>query len=355
VPSAELLREAERQMVVCNACRYCEGYCAVFPAMELRTTFGKDDLLHLANLCFDCRDCYYACPFAPPHQFAIDVPKVFAELRSATYREYTGPALVGRLLRSSWVVPLGLAVLAFALALALQGPGVLFAPSPSFYAVVPFLVMVLPAGALLVYSAAVLAAGSARFWRETGASVDLEAFARATKDALGLTYLGGGGAGCAYPGEVYGHARRWLHHLVFWGFLLDLASTTVAAIYNDFLGWVAPYPLLSVPVVLGTVGGVMLVVGCVGLLGLKARSDRAPADRAMLAMDSAFLGLLLATSVTGLLLLAFRDTWAMGTLLTVHLGLVAGLFLTLPYGKFAHVVFRYAALVRHAVEEARAG
>ncbi len=355
MPSDDLLREAERQMVVCNACRYCEGYCAVFPAMELRTTFRKDDLLYLANLCFDCRDCYYACPFAPPHQFAIDVPKVFAELRSATYREYTGPAVVSRLLRSSWVVPLGLAVLAFALVLALQGAGVLFGPSRSFYAVVPFLAMVVPAGALLAYSAAVLTAGGVRFWRETGVSADRRAFVKATKDALGLAYLRGGGAGCAYPGEAYGHARRWLHHLVFWGFLFDLASTTVAAIYNDVLGWVAPYPLLSVPVVLGTVGGVMLVVGCAGLLVLKARSDRAPADRAMVLMDSAFLVLLLATSMTGLLLLAFRDTSAMGTLLTIHLGLVAGLFLTLPYGKFAHVVFRYAALVRHAVEEARAG
>ena len=31
--------EAARQMSVCNACRYCEGLCAVFPAMELRRDF----------------------------------------------------------------------------------------------------------------------------------------------------------------------------------------------------------------------------------------------------------------------------------------------------------------------------
>ena len=30
-----------RQMSICNACRYCEGYCAVFPAMELRRTFAR--------------------------------------------------------------------------------------------------------------------------------------------------------------------------------------------------------------------------------------------------------------------------------------------------------------------------
>ena len=26
--------EARRSMEICNACRYCEGYCPVFPAME---------------------------------------------------------------------------------------------------------------------------------------------------------------------------------------------------------------------------------------------------------------------------------------------------------------------------------
>ena len=27
-----------RVMQICNACRYCEGFCAVFPAMERRRT-----------------------------------------------------------------------------------------------------------------------------------------------------------------------------------------------------------------------------------------------------------------------------------------------------------------------------
>jgi citrate/tricarballylate utilization protein len=74
----------------------------------------------------------------------------------------------------------------------------------------------------------------------------------------------------------------------------------------------------------------------------------------MLNMDIAFLVLLFFTSLTGLALLAFRDTAAMGTLLVIHLGVVAGLFLTIPYGKFAHVVYRYAALVRYSVEQQRA-
>jgi citrate/tricarballylate utilization protein len=49
----------------------------------------------------------------------------------------------------------------------------------------------------------------------------------------------------------------------------------------------------------------------------------------------------------------FRETAAMGTLLTVHLGFVLGLFITMPYGKFIHAVYRYAALVRNALEQKR--
>jgi citrate/tricarballylate utilization protein len=141
--------------------------------------------------------------------------------------------------------------------------------------------------------------------------------------------------------------------LVFYGFLLDFASTSVAAFYDHLLGWQAPYPLLSWPVVLGTAGGVGLLIGTGGLLYLKWRSDRDLADGRMLTMDVAFLVLLFLTSLTGMALLALRETAAMGTLLVIHLGMVAGFFITAPYGKFAHVVYRYAALVRYAIEQRR--
>ncbi|HEY0584059.1 MAG TPA: 4Fe-4S ferredoxin, partial [Chloroflexota bacterium] len=76
MPRIDLLQEAERQMTICNACRYCEGYCAVFPAIELRTTFKAGDLVYLANLCHECRACFYACQYAPPHQIAVNIPQV---------------------------------------------------------------------------------------------------------------------------------------------------------------------------------------------------------------------------------------------------------------------------------------
>jgi citrate/tricarballylate utilization protein len=134
--------------------------------------------------------------------------------------------------------------------------------------------------------------------------------------------------------------------LVF-GFALCFAATAVAAIYHHVLGWLAPYPVISLPVLLGTAGGFGMIAGSAGLAWLKARAD--PALDAAL-KDYSFLGLLFAIAVTGLALLALRETQAMGLLLATHLGCVVGLFATLAYGKFAHAPFRIAALLRAAME-----
>jgi citrate/tricarballylate utilization protein len=105
---------------------------------------------------------------------------------------------------------------------------------------------------------------------------------------------------------------------------------------------------------LGTVGGIGLVVGPIGLLALKVRRDPELADPAQSGMDVAFLALLFLTGVTGLLLLAFRETAAMGTLLAVHLAMVLASFATFPFGKFVHAVYRVAALLRFHIERQRA-
>jgi citrate/tricarballylate utilization protein len=68
-------------------------------------------------------------------------------------------------------------------------------------------------------------------------------------------------------------------------------------------------------------------------------------------MDRGFIALLFFTSLTGLALLVWRDTGAMALLLAVHLGVVMALFATLPYGKFAHGIYRSAALLKWAIEK----
>jgi len=147
--------------------------------------------------------------------------------------------------------------------------------------------------------------------------------------------------------------RRWLHHAVFYGFMLCLASTTVAFFYDHLLHRPAPYPFWSWPVLLGTLGGLALMAGTGGLLYLKRRMDREPAAPETIGMDVVFTVLLFLTSLTGLLLLVLRSTPLMGSLLAIHLGIVLGLFISMPYGKFVHGLYRYAALVRNAIEQAR--
>ena len=172
-------------------------------------------------------------------------------------------------------------------------------------------------------------------------------------DAFTLRYLDGDGHGCAYPGDVPSRIRQRYHHFTFYGFLLCGAATTAAAFYHHVLGWDAPYALVSVPVVLGVVGGAGLLIGPAGLLWIKMSRNPDLNSPNEAGMDVAFLVMLLLTSISGFLLLTLRESSAMGTWLALHLGWVAGLFLTLPYGKFVHGIYRSLALLRNAIESPR--
>jgi citrate/tricarballylate utilization protein len=334
-------------MTICNSCRYCEGFCAVFPAMERRLQFSEADLNYLANLCHNCSECFYACQYAPPHEFAVNVPKVLAEIRVNSYNKYSWPRGTA-IIRSGWVVIVLFAVLAaFALAFTPQTSG------GDFYAAIPHGVMV---GIFGVAGFLVLVSwgfGLARFWNEEQKKPRMRgrAFLDALQDVLKLSNLSSHGAGCTYPDAHHSQARRVFHHFTFYGFMLCFASTSVAAIYDNFFGWKAPYAYFSVPVVLGAVGGIGLIAGPLGLLTLKMRRDRRIVDPQQDGMDLSFIGLLLASGITGLALMILRGTPAMSSLLAIHLAVVLALFVTLPFGKFVHGIYRSAALFRNALEQ----
>jgi citrate/tricarballylate utilization protein len=359
-----VVREGERLMRICNACRYCEGFCAVFPAMERRLDFSQHDITYLANLCHDCGECYYSCQYAPPHEFSVNVPLAFAKIRRDTYRHYAWPGTLSVLFTRNGLAMAFAALIVpalFVLALRLlAGPALLAAHSDaagSFYEVMSYRLMVGVFGAFGLAAALALVAGLVRFWRDTGESwrdfVQPTVLARALSDSFSLRYLDGGGDGCAYPADTPSHSRRWGHHLTFYGFLLCCAATSVAAFYENVLGWSAPYPLFSVPVVLGSVGGVGLLAGPLGLLWLKGLRNPDFKEDTQTRMDVVFVMMLFLTSMTGFLLLALRESAAMGTMLGLHLGVVLGLFATMPYGKFVHGIYRFCALSRNAIEERR--
>ena len=356
---AEATAEAEvaRVLQICNACRYCEGFCAVFPAMTRRLEFPPADAHYLANLCHNCGACLHACQYAPPHDFAVNVPQAMARLRGKTYADYAWPRAFGALLqRNGLTVALALALsLTLFLLLGVASQGRLWhAPmAGNFYAVFPHNLMVGLFAPVFLFAMLALGIGVARFWRGASAgAITSQAAAEAAHDVLRLKYLDGGhGEGCHNDSEAWTLSRRRYHHLTFYGFMLCFSSTSVATLYHYGFGWQAPYGYTSLPVLLGTLGGIGLVVGPVGLWRLHSRRHPLHGDAAQQPMDRAFTALLLATAVTGLALLALRDTGAMALLLSLHLGCVMALFLTLPYGKFAHGVYRTAALLKWAIEK----
>ena len=356
--------EVARQMQICNACRYCEGFCAVFPAMTRRLEFGRADVHFLANLCHNCGACLHACQYAPPHEFAVNVPQAMARLRGQTYAEYAWPPALGRLYqRQGLVLSLALALgLALFLALAAASKGPLWsAPGAAvpadFYAVFPHNLLV--ALFLPVFAFAVLALGLGvrRFLRDISPATGAQpaggaAAAQASHDVLRLKYLDGGhGEGCNNEDDAFTLRRRRMHHLTFYGFMLCFAATSLGTVYHYAFGWVAPYDLPSLPKLLGALGGVAMVIGTAGLWRLNLSRDPQHGDAAQKPIDLGFIALLFLVAASGLGLWWARGSNAMTLLLCLHLGAVMALFATLPYGKFAHGIFRSAALLRHAVEQ----
>lgn len=354
-PLEELVAEAEvsRVLQICNACRYCEGYCAVFPAMARRLDFPPADVHYLANLCHNCGACLHACQYAPPHEFAVNVPQAMARVRGRSYEQYAWPAAFGAAYRRNGLV-LGLALaagLALFLGLASKVHGT---PAGSgFYAIFPHGLMVALFLPVFAFAVLALAVGITRFWREAAPGTPgAPAAAEAARDALTLKYLDGGhGRGCNEEADRFTRERRMAHHATFYGFMLCFASTSVATLYHYVFGWVAPYGWTSLPKILGTVGGVLLVLGTAGLLRLRLKRHPQHELQEQRPMDLGFIALLGLTGASGLLLALARDSGAMPALLCLHLGAVMALFVTLPYGKFAHAGYRVAALLKWAIEK----
>ena len=353
--------EVQRQMTVCNACRYCEGFCAVFPAMTRRLEFTQADIHYLANLCHNCGACLHACQYAAPHEFEINVPKAMAKVRLDTYAEYAWPQVMGKLYQRNGLT-LALASgtgLALFLCLTLMVMGNLFTaiPGGNFYGIFPHNTLALMFGSVFGFAVLALTLGVRRFWLNVSpvaAPLPLKTSAalEATANVAKLKYLDGGhGEGCNNADDQFTLWRRRFHHLTFYGFMLCFAATGVATLFHYLLKWSAPYPIFSLPVMLGIAGGIGLLIGPAGLLWLNLRRNPAHGDENQKPMDRGFIALLFLVSASGLALLAFRETRALGLMLAIHLGLVMAFFLTMPYSKFAHGIFRSAALLKHAIEK----
>jgi citrate/tricarballylate utilization protein len=368
-PDAAPSAEAQRALAICNICGYCNGLCAVFDAARRRPALTDPDLDHLANLCHGCRSCLYDCQYAPPHAFAVNIPQALARVRWRSYAAHAWPPALALLFqRNGWAA--SLVALAAILAvvggvLAVTPAEVLFASHHepgAFYRIVPHAVMVAGGVLSLGWSVLAIAVASWRFARRTRGPrapsspcrrIDWRGPIMAALELIRLSNLRGGGPGCHERAGRPSHWRRRLHYALLAGLLLCFAATLTALGYHQLLDRAAPYPLLSAPVLLGSIGGMLMLIGVLGLGWLRWRADPEPLAAETTGADRAALALLLLVTGSGLALLLWRATPAMGLLLGLHLGAVLALFLLLPYSRLIHGAYRGVALLHDAQERAR--
>lgn len=357
-----VIEEAARQVNICNACRYCEGNCAVFPAITSARTFAEADITQLANLCHNCRGCFYACQYAPPHEFALNLPKALAEVRQESWENFAFPRALGTRFQRSGAAIAVVAVLAFAVLFALARfvGGIGDSQGEGFYRVMSHTVMVSIFMPAFILPMLAMAVGLVRYWRATQPTekasgggrgwMNPRALAQAFHDAATMKNLSGGhGEGCNFEDEDrFSNLRRWLHQATAYGFILCFLATSSGTVMHYLLDWPAPYPFWSPPKVFGVTGGILLTGGAFGLAYLKTRADRNLGDGRVWGGEMGFVLLLGSVGLSGLLLYWLGQTPMLDVLLATHLGTVLALFLLLPYSKMAHGFYRMAALVRDA-------
>jgi len=352
----DLIQEARRQAEICNACRYCEGYCSVFPALHRDRVFADGDITQLANLCHNCQGCYYACQYTAPHEFDLNLPKALAEVRRDSWESFAWPQpLARRFHRHGGAIALA-TVLGFAIMfLAIRSMN--STGGTGFYAALSHNAMVaifLPA---FVFPLVSLVFGLNKYWRSVGGGgIRLRHLTAAMAEVAMMKNLAGGhGDGCNFEDEDrFSPARRHTHQAIMYGFLLSFAATGAGTVLHYVFNLPAPYPFWSLPKLLGLSGGVLLVAGCGWMAALKWRSDRAIGDASAWGGDFGFIALLGFVALSGLGLYAFGETPAMGLILALHLGAVLSFFILTPFTKMAHGFYRLAALVRNAqTQEAR--
>lgn len=346
----DTIAEARRQVEICNACRYCEGYCDVFPAIHRQRAFSEGDITQYANLCHNCRGCYYACQFTEPHEFAINIPKALAEVRHESWQRLAGPAPLARWVQQHFSATILITVIAFAVTLF----WIMLAPQNGgngFYATLSHAAMValfLPAFLLPVV---MIGVSMRDYWTMVAAGpLTIADIRHALGRAANMRNLSGGhGEGCNFEDEDrFSSARRHAHQATMWGFLLSFASTSVATLMHYLLGMEAPYGLFSLPKLLGIPGGVLLCVGTAGLWMLKRKADPSLGAEDAEGGNNAFVALLFFVSFTGLALYALTGTSFVPAMLAIHLACVLTFFLLMPFSKMVHGFFRMAALLADA-------
>lgn len=345
----DIYKEALRQIEICNACRYFEGYCSVFPAISRKRSFADGDVIQLANLCHNCRGCYYACQYVEPHEFALNLPQVLAEVRQDSWQEYAFPSGFASAFQRSGVAISFAVITGFALLfwiIKIIGGN---SNGEGFYAVLSHNALIAIFTPAFLFPLISISVSLRRYWHAVGGGrVQIADITWALGAAAKMKDLSGGhGDGCNFEDkDRFSNTRRWLHQAIMYGFLMCFASTSVATLMHYGFGLSAPYQLFSLPKLFGLSGGILLSLGTLGMTWLKLKSDRNLTDERTWGGEMGFVLLLFFVSTSGLVLYWLGNTFYLTELLALHLGSVLAFFLLTPFTKMAHGFYRLAALIR---------
>jgi citrate/tricarballylate utilization protein len=325
-----VLDEAVRQYWICNACRLCNDLCPVFTVMSSKPIIEHRDTVLLANLCYDHRDCYYSCPYVPPHEFSVNIPEINRRVRLETYSNLNFniiKTMWGKVILAALTIPIILMWIIYGKNIFVGGP-------ISFYRLIPKDVIVIAGTISVLYIIAWAIAILARYDRMLGPGYrpSLSTLPRTLKNIFLHHWF----EKIHYPGDEWGNTRYVYHILIFYGLGLDIIATILGFYYEDFLHIMSPFSLANPVVIIGIVGGVMIIIGTV--IAFYARYVSAISQRFMpiSAIDFAFAIVLFLVALTGVLVLLFRvfypsEPYLTYTILLIHLTLVYYFFILAPF------------------------
>ncbi|MGC8649803.1 MAG: heterodisulfide reductase-related iron-sulfur binding cluster [Hydrogenobaculum sp.] len=89
-----LYEEAKRVYLKCKDCRMCVNFCPSFPALfdavdkknDNIEALTKEELAKPLELCFHCKQCYFKCPYTPPHEWKLDFPHLSLRYKAIKFK-----------------------------------------------------------------------------------------------------------------------------------------------------------------------------------------------------------------------------------------------------------------------------
>ena len=358
----------------CFQCATCSVVCGLsngsspFPRKEMIwAQWGlKDRLVSDPDiwLCHQCNDCSQRCPRgARPGD-------VLAAVRQKAIEHYAFPSVMGKWVNSVKAVPLMLVLipaLLIAGALLVRGPieaavGYVDPHGHEFYAhFFPHWLLIVFYSGLTLLTFGGLIVGLFRFW--AGMKANDAALGRGGP-VLGFVPSVVKAATAVFTHARFGKctdqaSRKTNHFLAFYGFLALFIVTSWAVVdlyLMPLIGVESLYPfnLMHPMKILANVGGILLIIGAAKAILTRMN---APADgkHQSTSFDWIFVWLLLLVGVTGFITEVFRfsvDPEVVSAIHNVaygfyfvHLVMVFGLLVYLPYSKFAHIWYRTVAMI----------